>query len=234
MLARHGTSVVIASRDEGAGVRVAEDIARSTGAETLAVPTDVSVYEQVSRTIETALDWRGGRLDIVINNAGYPVDDELWNTPLHELPGPELDVLFRRVYDVDLRGARNVTHAALPVMIRSLGGVFVYVSSTPALAGHKATAYTEAKAGLLGLMRDVALNYAPHSIRANAVAPGNIRTAWYDYLTSREQEELAAEAPLGRWGEPREVAAAILFLASPMASFITGQTLVVDGGKISH
>jgi len=230
-LARHGASVVLACRDPEGASRAAAELARAHGADTLAVEMDVTDHKQVARGMARTLEWKG-RVDIVVNNAGYPVDEQLWNTPLHELPAGELDHLFRKVYDVDLRGARNVTRAALPEMMARESGAFVFVSSTPALAGHKATAYTEAKAGVLGLMRDVALNYGGHGIRANAVALGDIETAWFDTLEPAEQKTLAAQTALGRWGEPREAANAILFFASPLSSFITGQTLVVDGGKV--
>lgn len=224
-LARHGAQVVLASR------RRTVDATRAIDGETLAIEMDVADHEQVSRGVAQVLEWRG-RLDIVVNNAGYPVDEQLWNTPLHELPVAQLDELHRRVYDVDLHGSRNVTRAALPHMMRRQDGVFVFVSSTPALVGHKATAYTEAKAGVLGLMRDVARNYGEHGIRANAVALGDIETGWFDGLAPSEQLALAREPALGRWGKPREAASAILFFASPLSSFVTGQTLVVDGGAV--
>ena len=195
---------------------------------------DVADRAAVGRMVDELLVWSQGRLDIVVNNAGYPVESRLWDTPLHAMPAAELSQWFRTVADVDLGGARNVTHATLPTLMQRRAGAYVFVSSTPALAGHKATPYTEAKAALLGLMRDVALNYGGYGIRANAVAPGNIRTGWYDALTADEQRRLALEPPLKRWGEPQEVARAILFFASPLSSFITGQTLVIDGGKVVH
>jgi 3-oxoacyl-[acyl-carrier protein] reductase len=108
----------------------------------------------------------------------------------------------------------------------------IYISSTPALSGYHGTPYTEAKAGLLGLMRDLAREYAPHGIRANAVAPGNIASGWYHQLSEAEKQKLATESPLQRWGLPEEVAGTILFLASELAGYITGQTIVVDGGEV--
>ncbi|MEE8409040.1 MAG: SDR family NAD(P)-dependent oxidoreductase [Myxococcota bacterium] len=230
-LARYGTAVVVVSPHGDDAVRVADDIAHTCGARALGLAADVTDYRRLRACVDEVREW-GGRLDILVNNAGFPVVDALWNTPLHEIPGAELDAWFRKVADVDLSGSRNMTHAVLPTMMEQEAGVIVFVSSTPALTGHKATPYTEAKAGVLGLMRDVAFNYGKYNIRANAVAPGNIATAWAEKLPAEERQALAAEAPLGRWGEPAEVAKAILFLASPLSSFVTGQTLVIDGGKV--
>jgi gluconate 5-dehydrogenase len=111
-------------------------------------------------------------------------------------------------------------------------GSLIFLSSTPALSGYHGTPYTEAKAALLGLMRDLAREYAPSGIRANAVAPGNIASGWYQRLSGQKKQELANESPLQRWGRPEEVAGAIVFLASDLAGFITGQTIIVDGGKV--
>ncbi len=234
IFAAAGVQVAVAARHPDETSQVAEHLTRSCGVPTLPLTFDVADTAAVAHAVDALLAWSQGRLDIVINNAGYPVDAELWDTPLHAIPTAELNERFHRVYSVDLAGARNVTHQALPVFMKQRAGAFVYVSSTPALAGHLATPYTEAKAGVLGLMRDVARTYGSYGIRANAVAPGNIATGWQERLSAGARGDLARAAFLGRWGEPREVAAAIAFLASPMASYITGQTLVVDGGAVVH
>jgi len=194
----------------------------------------VSKWEQVSALVQKTLDWSGGRLDILVNNAGFPLVEDRWKTPLHEIPEAELDRWFQEVYDVDLKGARYCTRAALPVMIRQRRGSIVFISSTPAIAGYRGTPYTEAKAGLLGLMRDVAREYGRYGIRSNAIAPGNIKTEWFSKLTPEEQKVMAEECCLARWGEPAEIAGAAVFLASDLSSFITGQTLIVDGGTVIH
>ncbi|HWG91029.1 MAG TPA: SDR family NAD(P)-dependent oxidoreductase [Candidatus Thermoplasmatota archaeon] len=234
LLASVGANVVITSRNQEEAYRKAEELARRHGVTALGVGADVSVVADVARLFRDTLEASGGRLDVLVNNAGYVLQERLWKTPLHALDPWEVEEAFEKVYRVDLAGARYCTYHALPVMMRQRRGSILYVSSTPALTGYQGTPYTEAKAGVLGLMRDVAREYGPHGIRANAIAPGNIRTAWVDALTPEEQQAAAAEAPLKRWGEPEEVAKAVLFFASELSSFVTGQTLVVDGGTLSH
>ena len=132
-------------------------------------------------------------------------------------------------------GSIFCTYAALPLMIAQRGGSIIYVSSTPALEGYKGTPYTVAKAALLGLMKDVAYEYGRYNIRANALVLGNIKTpATYDHLDAPARDAAAEATPLRRWGLPEEVGQATLFLVSPMSSFITGQTLVVDGGTVRY
>jgi len=138
------------------------------------------------------------------------------------------------VFETDTLGSLYCTREALPLMMaRGAGGSIIYISSTPALEGFQGTAYTVAKAATLGLMRDVAFGYGRHDIRANALALGNIATpATLDQTDPAVRDELIKDAPLRRWGTPEEVARAVLFLASDDSSYMTGQTLVIDGGMV--
>ena len=118
-------------------------------------------------------------------------------------------------------------------MLARRKGTILYIASTPALEGFQGTAYTMAKAAVLGLMKDVAREYGKNNIRANALALGNIQTpATFDHLDDESRRIRAAEAPLQRWGTPAEVGKAALFLVSDLSSFVTGQVLVVDGGTV--
>lgn len=233
-LAQRGARVVLTSRDRSRAEAVAAEVAAETRGHLLGLPLDVTDARAVRGVVDRTMDWGNGRLEVLINNAGLPVVEELWETLLHEVPLEALAEHYRRVYAVDVEGARHLTRATLPKMMEQRQGSIVFISSTPALAGHHATPYTEAKAALLGLMRDTAVNYARYNVRANAVAPGNIRTSWFDKNTPEQQQALREEAPMNRWGDPEEVARAIVFFASPQSSFITGQTLVIDGGKVIH
>jgi NAD(P)-dependent dehydrogenase (short-subunit alcohol dehydrogenase family) len=173
-----------------------------------------SAFERISSTF--------GRVDILINNAGiaarHPVDattDDEWT----------------RVMDVSVRGAFLCSRYALPLM--GPGAAVVHMSSVTGITGVRSrAAYSAAKGALVSLTRNMALDYAPRRIRVNCVCPGFVRTPLTAALTSDKErcERLTSLHPLGRLGEPDDVAAAVAFLASDEASWITGHALAVDGG----
>lgn len=232
LFARCGAVIAVNGRLEEETNQCAAELRQQFGVRTFAATADVADFLAVRKMFEALQIWSNHRLEILACCAGYPLVNDLWNTPLHQMDERHVEAWFKQVRAVDLDGARYCSHFALKMMVPQRHGNLIYISSTPALAGYHGTPYTEAKAGVLGLMRDLAREYAPHGIRANAVAPGNIASGWYHQLSEVEKQKLATESPLQRWGLPEEVASAILFLASDLAGYITGQTLVVDGGKV--
>lgn len=232
-LAGAGCHVVVSSRSAEDASAAAEQLQENHGVRALGLPCDVSSLDSVRRLFSELRAWSGGRLDVLVCNAGYPFDRTIWDTPLDATPADKLEDWYQRVYRTDTLGSVFCTYDALPMMMRQRSGSIVYISSTPALRGFKGIPYTIAKAGVLGLMKDVAAEYGKYNIRANALALGNIETpATFDSLDPATQESFSRDAPLGRWGKPGEVARAALFLAGGLSSFVTGQTLVVDGGIV--
>ena len=233
MFAQCGSKLVINGRSAGDTTSVAGEIAQRYQCNCLPLAADISDPKQVDDLFAALSDWSAGKLDVLVCNAGYPLIDELWETPLHEMGSIEVDQWFRQVREVDVDGARYCSRHALRMMVPLRRGALVFVSSTPAIAGYRrGMPYTEAKAAVLGLMRDIAVKYAKFGVRANAVAPGNIKSGWYRELTEEQRSHLANETPMGRWGTPEEVAGTIVFLASSLAGYITGQTIIVDGGEV--
>ncbi len=232
-LAEQGCNVAVTSRKRQDAESVAGEIAQHSGIRALGAACDVSSQPSVHELFQVIRRWSSDRLDVLVCNAGYPFLPELWETPLHATPPNNIESWYMNLFRTDTLGSVFCTVEALALMMVARKGSIIYISSTPALEGYMGTPYTIAKAGILGLMKDVAREYGKYNIRANAFALGNIRTpATFDSLTPEVQQALAHEAPLKRWGEPREVGRAALFLASDLSSFVTGQTLVVDGGSL--
>jgi 3-oxoacyl-[acyl-carrier protein] reductase len=228
-LAEAGANVVVCSRS-GEEIRaVADEItAADSPGRAYGVACDVTESTDVAALVKAAVDRFGG-IDVLVPNAGGMLDDD----NLHRID----EEVFAANVDVNLIGQFRTVKAALPVMIDG-GGSIVFMGTVNALTGIGLTGYTAAKGGVLSLCRLVAAQYGRHGIRANVVSPGTIKTeARADEMEADEQrdersarEEWLDQYPLGRFGRPEEVADATLFLASERSSFVTGTTLVVDGG----
>ncbi|MQY15258.1 putative oxidoreductase [Streptomyces sp. RB5] len=220
-LATEGARVVVADVDADAAKAAAADIGRGAEWVHCDVRDSADVDEAVAHTVETF-----GRLDVVVNNAyaGATVG------PVETIS----DADWLATFEVTLHGAVRVSRAALPHLARAGGrGAIVNIGSVNGETGLGEHAYSAAKAGLAGFTRTLAIEAADHGVRVNLVAPGTIRTRAWD---GREQTLAAVAAnvyPLGRVGEPSDVAAAVAFLASADAAWITGVTLPVDGGLLA-
>ncbi len=214
--AAEGAAVAVLDRDGDAAARVAQEV----GGRAFAV--DVRDGDAFTSAVRAIAD-EAGRVDVLFNNAGsgdlrplHTVDDKLWH----------------RLIDVNLTGTFNGMRAVVPLMLESGGGAIVNNASVSALTPTRnEAAYSAAKAGVVALTKSGALEYGP-KIRVNCVAPGHVRTpltaVWEQFPDVFDP--VAKQIPLGRIGHADEVAEVVLFLASRRSSYITGQTLVVDGG----
>jgi len=219
-LSKAGARVAVAARNAEKLAAVAAEIT-AAGGETLAVAMDVADAEQVKAGFRRALE-RFGKLDILVNNAAVTRDG------LAVRMKPEdWDAVIR----TNLTGAHLCAQQALAVMMRARYGRIINVTSVVAESGNAGQVnYVAAKAGLIGLTRALAVEMASRNITVNAVAPGFIVSPMTDPLPQKVKDELLARIPLGRMGSAAEVAAAIVFLASEEASYITGAVLDVNGG----
>jgi 3-oxoacyl-[acyl-carrier protein] reductase len=211
-LARAGASVIVGYRS---GADEAEEIAAAIGGR--AVQADVSQDEEARRLVEEA-----GELDLLVNNAGVTRDGLLARMP---------DDDWETVLRTNLYGAFHTCRAAARGMMRRRRGSIVNITSVVGIHGNPGQSnYAASKGGLIGFTKALARELAPRGVRANAVAPGYIDTALTGVLPDDVTAAILTNTPLGRLGEPHDVAGAVRFLCSDEASFITGEVLLVDGG----
>ena len=224
-----GRAMAVRFADEGARVVVAdldlagaEALAAELPGDALAVRADITDPDDVQRLVSTAVEATGS-LDVLINNAGITRDASIRKMSLDE---------WDLVQNVHLRGAFIATKAAAEVMREQGSGAIVNISSLSGKVGNFGQAnYSTAKAGLIGLTKVTAKEYARFGVRANAVQPGLIRTPMTEALAPDIWEKKLAEIPMGRVGEPDEVAKVVLFLASDLSSYMTGAVLEIGGGR---
>ncbi len=223
--AKAGAAVALASRDETALAGVAAQI-RDEGGTALVVPTDVSDEAAVASLVEAVLT-QFGRLDFACNNAAGGGHRP---TPLADVPVEAFDSGLT----ITLRGVFLAMKYEIPAMLSNGGGAIVNTSSTAGLqAVGGLAAYVSAKHGLEGLTKVAALDYAARGIRVNAVAPGPVLTDNLARAGEGAQRAAAAAMPMQRVGQPGEVAAVVVWLCSEEASYVTGATVVIDGGKLA-
>jgi 3-oxoacyl-[acyl-carrier protein] reductase len=182
-----------------------------------AVQADVADAEDAKRLVEEA-----GELDILVNNAGLTRD-----TLLARMSDEE----WRAVIDTNLGGVFNTCRAVIRGMMRRRSGSIVNVSSIVGLRGNPGqTNYSASKAGVIGFTKSLARELGSRNVRANVVAPGYVSTRLTDVIAEDLKQQMLAATPLGRFGDPEDIAAAVRFLCSDEAAFITGDVLLVDGG----
>src|SRR6201981_1733763 len=219
-LAEAGAKVGVAARSADKLASLVSEIEGGSG-EALAIPMDVADAAQVKAGFQQVLS-KFGRLDILVNNAAITRDTLQLRMKLED---------WEAVLRTNLTGAHLCVQQALGVMVRARYGRIINLTSVVAQAGNAGQAnYVAAKAGLIGLTKAIAIEIASRNITVNAVAPGFIETPMTDVLPDKVKEDLKARIPLGRLGSARDVAAAIVFLASDEAGYITGHVLNVNGG----
>ena len=220
VLAEAGAKVVVAARNEEKLAALAGAIA-DAGGEAFALKMDVADAEQVKTGFKQVIE-KFGRLDILVNNAAVTRDGLAMRMKKDD---------WDAVLQTNLTGAHLCIQQALPTMMKARAGRIINISSVVAQSGNAGQAnYVAAKAGLIGLTKAIAIEIASRGITVNAVAPGFIETPMTDVLSDKVKEELKVRIPLGRMGSARDVAAAIVFLASDEAGYSTGHVLNVNGG----
>lgn len=220
-LADEGADVVINDIDRASAEATAEAV-RAKGRRAAVAIGDVSKFDEVQTMVEGAIG-KLGRIDILVNNAGVNDRAATLDMTLED---------WHRVLDVNLNGTLHFCRAVLPVMIAQGGGKIVNVSSTAAKTPHRnaAPSYGSSKAAVNYLTMHLAREMAPHNILVNAVCPGPIETDMTDSWSEAYRRSVIQAIPLGRLGTPENVADVVLFLASPMADFVVGETINVNGG----
>jgi NAD(P)-dependent dehydrogenase (short-subunit alcohol dehydrogenase family) len=222
LFAEEGGAVLLADIDDAAGEATAAAI-RQRGGRADFLHTDVTDEKQVAAAVKYAAAMAGGRIDILCNNASYLTQ---WHDVI-SAPRDEWDKCFQSA----LLGSAHFLREVLPLMMQQKCGSVVNIASIQGMVGARSSAaYTSMKHALIGLTRSAAYDYAPYNIRVNAVCPGPITTRISPPPGSDLYKLQISKTPLGRIGQPREVAYAALFLASDEASYITGAVLPVDGG----
>lgn len=192
----------------------------------MAVAVDVADHDSVVAMVDTAVEAHG-KIDIVINGAMRTGRSTFLKATVAE---------FRDEFEVNLLGSFLVCQSAIPVMIAGGGGVIINISSVNGITHLGNEAYSAAKAGLIALTRGVACEFGEHGIRCCGVAPGTVRTEVWAHREANDPgvlDRAASWYPLGRIGDPEDIAAALMFLASDQASWISGVTLPVDGGLLA-
>ncbi len=222
-LAQQGADVAFSYRGNAAAAEETRALVEGLGRKAVAVQADVRDFEAADALVKQALE-AFGKIDILVNNAGITRDDLIMRMSMDD---------WRDVLETNLFGAFFAIKAVTRPMLKARSGRIINITSVSGQAGQMGQAnYSSAKAGLIGLTKAAARELASRNITVNAVAPGFVLTELTADLPANLTDELIKRTPLGRFGKSEEIAAAVAFLASDEAAFITGQVLAVDGGLV--
>jgi 3-oxoacyl-[acyl-carrier protein] reductase len=217
---KEGAKVVVCDLDAAAVAAVADEINKN-GGQAIGVKLDVTKRDSVAAMIATVMA-KFGRIDVLVNNAGIVMDAQLKKMT---------DEQFDKVIDVNLKGTYNCARAVVDIMIEQKGGVILNASSVVGLYGNFGqTNYAATKFGVIGMVKTWSRELGKYGIRSNAVCPGFVQTPILDSMPDNVLRSMAEKVPLGRVGQPEDIANAYAFLASDEASYINGIVLEVGGG----
>ena len=222
LFAGEGADIAICDVNKEVAAATAKEI-EALGRRALSFETDVTVFKQVEEMMNIILD-NFKHIDILVNNAGITRDNLLLRMS---------EEYWDKVLAVNLKGVFNCTKAASRIMIKQRSGKIVNIASIIGIMGNAGQAnYAASKGGIISFTKSIARELASRSINANAVAPGFIQTEMTARLPEGLKQKMQEAIPLGRLGSPADVAAVCVFLASEEASYITGQTIIIDGGMV--
>ena len=220
--AKVGSDIIVSDVLEDAGQGTCEEI-KKLGRQSIFFKTDVSNSEDVKNTVDKAIEIFG-RIDILVNNAGITKDQLIMKMSEEE---------WDKVIAVNLKGTFNFCKAVSRYMLKQRSGKIINIASIVGQIGNIGQVnYAASKAGVIGITKTLAKEFASRNINVNAIAPGFIKTRMTDALSDKAKEELTKMIPLNRLGEPLDVAKVALFLASDYSNYITGQVIRVDGGMV--
>lgn len=221
--AREGANIAVNFSGSEAKANETVDEIKAMGREAFAVQCDVSNAESVASMVKETID-RFGKLDVLVNNAGITKDNLIMRMKEEE---------WDDVININLKGVFLCTKAVTRQMMKQRSGRIVNIASIVGVSGNPGQAnYVAAKAGVIGLTKTTAKELSSRNITVNAVAPGFITTDMTEKLTEEVKSEMLKQIPLARFGEPKDIAKVAVFLASDDSSYMTGQTLHVDGGMV--
>lgn len=220
LFAAHGAKICISDMDEAVAMEAADEIAKKTGAETMTAVANITDREQVDAMTKSIIE-KWGQIDCLVNNAGITKDGlflrmkpEQWNF----------------IIDVNLTGTYQVTHSCIQYMRKTKKGTIINLSSLARVGNPGQVNYSAAKAGVVGFTSALAREIAGMGIRVNCVAPGFVETRLTDAIPDKLAEDMIARIPMKRTGKPEDIAGVIMFLASALSGYITGQVIDVNGG----
>ncbi|MCH9613958.1 MAG: 3-oxoacyl-[acyl-carrier-protein] reductase FabG [Chlamydiia bacterium] len=224
LYAKHGAKICIWGTNEERANSVVEEVLSLGAEEASMMLIDVSKTEAVSTAFESLLEKWGG-IDIIVNCAGITRDQLLMKMKEED---------WDQVMDVNLKSCYNVCRAAVRPMMKQRAGQIINVTSVIGLMGNPGQVnYSASKHGMIGLTRSLAKEVGSRGIRVNGIAPGMFETPMTDVLPEKQREALLKQIPMGRLGNPEEIAQTALFLGSDMSEYITGQVITVDGGMLA-